>query len=402
MKAKHKDIIMFALPRWDGPFSSTAFSLAKEMARDTRVFYVDNPYTLKDLLMGWSSTQIKTRLGALLFGRQRCRVIDSSLPNLINVTPLLTFSINFLPSGGLYNLASSINNFLVTRCIKAIIRDYKIKDYIFINSYNPFYLKNIRSLTPSLTIYHCVDNISESKYISKHGSALERELITSFDLTITTSSRLRDYALQFSKSVVCLPNAADFQLFQQTFGRILPQPIELIERKGEKTIGYIGSVDHRIDYSILISIVKAYPTWTLLLVGPLSAEYENSGLGLFRNVVTTGSKKLIELPAYVHSMDCCIIPFLCNKLTESIYPLKLNEYLALGKPVVSTNFSADLTDFADVIKIADNKDEFIRSLQDEVQTDNPVSVSKRLERAKRNSWQSRIIDFWNVVEPYYK
>ena len=156
---------MFALPRWDGPFSSTAFSLAKEMARDARVFYVDNPYTLKDLLTDWRSAQIQSRLGALLFERKRYRVIDGSIPNLINVTPLLTFSINFLPSGGLYNLASSINNFLVTRCIKAIMRDYKIKDYIFINSYNPFYLKNIRSLKPSVTIYHCVDNISESKYI---------------------------------------------------------------------------------------------------------------------------------------------------------------------------------------------------------------------------------------------
>lgn len=402
MKAKHKDIIMFALPRWDGPFSSTALSLAKEMARDTRVFYVDNPYTLKDLLTGWSSPQIQRRLGALLFGRQRCRVIDSSLPKLINVTPLLTFSINFLPPGGLYNLISSINNFLVSRCIKAIIKDYKIKDYIFINSYNPFYLKNIRLLTPSLTIYHCVDNISESKYISKHGSALERELIASFDLTITTSSRLRDYALQFSQNVVCLPNAADFQLFHQAFGSNLPQPIELTERRGQKIIGYIGSVDHRIDYSILISIVNAYPSWTLLLVGPLSAEYENSGLGSFRNVITTGSKKLMELPSYVYSMDCCIIPFLCNKLTESIYPLKLNEYLALGKPVVSTNFSADLSDFGDVIKIAGNKDEFVRSLQSEVETDNPVSVSKRLERAKRNSWQSRIMDFWNIVEPQCK
>ena len=101
-------------------------------------------------------------------------------------------------------------------------------------------------------------------------------------------------------------------------------------------------------------------------------------------------------------MDCGIIPFLCNKLTESIYPLKLNEYLALGKPVVSTNFSADLTDFRDVIKIAGNKDEFIRSLRSEVQTDNSMSVSKRMEKAKRNSWQSRIVDFWNVVEPYCK
>lgn len=402
MKSKQKDIIMFALPRWDGPFSSTAFSLSKEMAKDTRVFYIDNPYTLKDLLTGWNNKQIRRRLMALLFGRHRYCKIDSSIPNLINITPLLTLSINFLPPGSLYNLLSSFNNFLVTRCIKAVIKDYRVKDYIFINSYNPFYLKNINSFNPSLTIYHCVDDITESKYIAKHGSSLERELITLFDLTITTSSRLKEYALRFSKNVFCIPNAADFQLFQQALNKDLPKPIELREVNDQRIIGYIGSVDHRIDYAILLTIAKIYPDWILLLVGPLSIEYENSGLSSLKNVITTGSKKLVELPAYIRYMDCGIIPFLCNRLTESIYPLKLNEYLALGKPVVSTGFSADLTDFHDVIKIASNKDEFVRSLLSEVQEDSPARVTKRLERAKKNSWETRIVEFWNIVEPYCK
>src|SRR5688500_1075094 len=81
------DIIMFALPLWDGPFYSTALSLSKELARDNRVFYIDNPFTLKDVLTGFRNQLIRKRLPALLLGQRRFRAIDPSLPNLIAVTP---------------------------------------------------------------------------------------------------------------------------------------------------------------------------------------------------------------------------------------------------------------------------------------------------------------------------
>ena len=88
-------------------------------------------------------------------------------------------------------------------------------------------------------------------------------------------------------------------------------------------------------------------------------------------------------------MDCCLIPFVRSKLTKSIYPLKLNEYLAAGKPVVSTSFSSDLNDFKELIKIAGDKKKFLEYVKLEITEDNESKKSDRINIAKSNTWESR-------------
>src|SRR6185295_10209627 len=100
---RNKDIIMFALPRWDGPYFSTALSIAKELSRTNRVFYVDNPFTIKDMMAGFFTKQIRLRMMAFFFGLRQYRRIDPDNPNLINVTPRLTLPINFLPPGRMHH-----------------------------------------------------------------------------------------------------------------------------------------------------------------------------------------------------------------------------------------------------------------------------------------------------------
>ena len=225
-------------------------------------------------------------------------------------------------------------------------------------------------------------------------------MIQTFDLTLTTSQRLCEYASHLSKHTFCLPNAADFKLFQQARERNIERPKE-IEQVHQKIIGYIGHLDHRIDYDLLAEIATLHPEYVLLLVGPTNLSYERSRMEKIPNIITTGSKLLSELPAYVRFMDCGIIPFLCNKLTESIYPLKLNEYLAAAKPVVTTNFSPDLNEFKDVIKIASTKMEFVASLSDELRTDSEEKQLSRVKKAAGNTWEARVQEFWRIVDPYY-
>ena len=97
----------------------------------------------------------------------------------------------------------------------------------------------------------------------------------------------------------------------------------------------------------------AYPNHTLLLVGPVnSPEPAQIGLDQLLNVLFVGSRPLHELPPLLQYMDVVLIPFQCNTLTESIYPLKINEYLAAGKAVVSSDFSTDIRSFAPLIYLA--------------------------------------------------
>ncbi|MBX2898314.1 MAG: glycosyltransferase [Cyclobacteriaceae bacterium] len=388
----YPDVVMLALPRWDEKFSSTAFSLAKQLAMQTRVFYIDNPYTWKDVLASNRNPSVLKRIPALIWGRKWFCYPDPVQPNLVAVTPPVIFPINFLPHGAIYRLFARINNTLVKLCLTRVLRAYHIHNFIFVNSYNPFYLLDVENFKPRKKIYHCVDNISASKYVGKHGAYLEPEMIRKFDLTLTTSSKLTTYARQFTKSVCLLPNAADFDLFSSPANR--PSTLSGLSKK---VIGYIGSVDHRVDYNLLKSLAISLPDYTLLLVGPLSSEFEVSGLGNLKNVVTTGAKDIKELPNYLSVMDCAIIPFVCNELTSCIYPLKLNEYLAAGKPVVATPFSVDLNNFKTVILVAEAK-AFVAAIELALKDRGVDAVLRRKEVAASNTWKSRVDEFWKLID----
>src|SRR5690606_9247817 len=111
-------------------------------------------------------------------------------------------------------------------------------------------------------------------------------------------------------------------------------------------------------------------------------------------------KKIEELPNYLQKFDCAIIPFKCNKLTKSIYPLKINEYLAGGKPVVTTNFSEDIRLFKDVIFIADTDDDFLQYIDIAIGQDNVELAQKRMMFSSNNTWVNRVAEFWKIISEF--
>ncbi len=115
------------------------------------------------------------------------------------------------------------------------------------------------------------------------------------------------------------------------------------------------------------------------------------------NVVFAGPRKITELPAFLQYFDCVIIPFRKNTLTKSIYPLKINEYLAAGKPVIATHFSEDIYTFHDVAYIADSHEEFIQLIDMAIDENNAALQEKRVAVASQNTWAARVSQFWNIL-----
>jgi teichuronic acid biosynthesis glycosyltransferase TuaH len=392
------DIVMLALARWDGPYASTAFSLAQELSKNNRVFYIDNPFTLKDVATNLHKPQIQSRLTPLFTGQHIGKQIYDHNPNLINLRTKAVIPINFIPYGKLYSSLSRVNNHVVNQALRSAIKRYDISRFIFINSFNPFYLQDVTEFNPELTVYHCVDNIAESKYIGKHGKVLEADIMREYDVTITTSKKLHEMALRHASNVYCLPNAADFNHFQKAVHEPLLRPVELKGLESKKIIGYIGHVDFRIDYELLNTLSRTHADKIILMVGP-EHEADKDKLERLPNVISTGKKSFSDLPAYLKYIDCAIIPFLRNDLTASIYPLKLNEYLAAGKPIVTTGFSPDLEDFGNTIRVENTIDGFVRTVGEEIATDAEPKRKLRMEMASHNTWEARVEKFWEIVTP---
>ncbi|MEM8906893.1 MAG: glycosyltransferase, partial [Bacteroidota bacterium] len=319
--------------------------MAKEFAKSHRVFYINHPYSIKDY---FSELQAHpARKTALRRGQVRYEQDEQMPDQFYSVIPPLTLPVNKLPKSWLYRTAAAFNHRQLHHTVRQIIKDHQVKHYLYLNCFDPFFAPILPpDLNASLYIYQCVDDISQNQYTARHGTYLEEKAIAAADLTLVTSKELFRLKSPLTPNIHILNNAADTSNFQKALHIDYPKPQEIAAIKG-KIIGYIGNLDElRVNYPLLKQVALAHPDKTLVLVGPINNSiYQEIGLDQLPNVRFTGGKSIEALPPYLRYFDCTIIPFHCNTLTKSIYPLKINEYLAAGKAVVATNFSPDIESF---------------------------------------------------------
>ncbi|MEM1322243.1 MAG: glycosyltransferase [Bacteroidota bacterium] len=398
-KYSNYDVVIMGMFRWDGPYSSISIALAKEFAKTNRVFYLNHPYSLKDYFSLLKGEEKRARRNALRRGQLHYEK-DPQLPdNFHSVFLPITLPINFLSKGGLYNRLNAFNNHKIQKAIQQLVKEKNIKQFLYVNCFDPYFAPVLKApLQPALNIYQCVDDITQEAYIARHGEYLEEAAIRAADLTLVTSAELYRLKSPFTPSIHTLNNAADISNFRRAAEESFDRPEELKGLKG-KVIGFFGNLDNlRMDYPLLKSIAEAHPDKHLLLIGPLNnTEYQTIGLDQLPNVILTGPKHISELPAYLHYFDCAIIPFLCNKLTRSIYPLKINEYLSAGKPVISTPFSEDIKSFGEYIYLAKEPTEFSQQIERAIGEDSKHKRAERIALAGTNTWTARVEQFWTIV-----
>ncbi len=397
---RDSDLIIFSFSRWDAQYTSPAFSMAKEFAKTNRVFYIDHPFTLKNLFLEIHQPRIRRRLKALLLG-QNIYTHSTRYPDkLTMVTPRVSIPINFLPEGKLYDRLSQFNDKLAFDLIRQVIRDHDIKKFVFFNAFDPYFCRDFPDdIQPLRKVYLSMDDLTQAPYTARHGTRLEADIVRKFDVTLTTSRELRRLKLRHSDRVYLHPNAADFSSFQRALHETFERPKELAPAEGKKVIGYAGNIDTRIDYALLKAVIDYHPDKMIVMVGPVNtSEARAIGLANHPNVIMVGSRRIEELPAYLRYFDCALIPFKKNTLTRSIYPLKINEYLAAGRPVVATDFSEDIKSFSDVIYIGRETGEFVQAIDQAIQENNSDRIHARAAVANTNTWTARVGQFWDILE----
>lgn len=394
-------IFIISMSRWDGDVSSASLALAKVLSRTNPVYYIDYPYSWADVWRQRKTATLKRRMPALFYGKNYLVPVAGQSPYLVGATPKPGLPIFSLPPGVLYNIGAHYNNHRIAALVKRIIKEKKIKEYLFINSFNPSYLSKINHyLQPTLSVYHSRDAIEE---IKSSWLPMENDCVQQYDMAMATSKQLcRNIASRNNRTVNYFPNGGDIQLFKTAIEKVLPMPVEL---QGITTpiIGYTGAVCQRIDYELLVKIASANTDKTIVLVGPrLDKQFTSINLDAIPNIVFTGTKKIDQLPAYLQYFDCAIIPFVKNNFTGGIYPLKINEYLGAGKAVITTNFSEDIASFKDHVYLADTHEEFLDAINKAINDNSLVRMQERLQAAAGNAWEERMKLFWQLAWTAYQ
>jgi teichuronic acid biosynthesis glycosyltransferase TuaH len=401
MLKKH-DIIISSLFRTDNPYLSAPLCFAKELAKTHRVFYINHPYSVKDLWTGRKNEKLRERSPSLLRGKPHFETVEGMPENFIAATPPLTLPINFLPEGKLHETFHTYNQKQIEKTVRQIKDDFQVKDFIYFSCFDPFFLPvSPKKLGAFLNIYQSVDDISTESYIAKHGVRLENEAVKNADLTLVTSSNLWRKLKDIQPETYIMHNAVDLSIFQNIPFGSFEKPAE-IKHIESKIIGFVGNLDPvRLDYALLRKIAEVHTDKTLLLIGPInSPEVYTQGLDKMPNVILTGGKNINDIPHYLKYMDVCILPSLLNKMSKSVYPMKINEYLAGGKAIIATNFSEDIRSFSEHIHIARDHDDFIRLIDIAVDDYSNEKIEKRVLVASKNTWGDRVNEFWNIIDKH--
>jgi teichuronic acid biosynthesis glycosyltransferase TuaH len=168
-------------------------------------------------------------------------------------------------------------------------------------------------------------------------------------------------------------------------------PVHALAQNWAKPVfGYTGTIHgDRVDVNLIAAVAQIYPSATIAMVGPnLLEQTDQQALDQFSNVVFTGSQPYLDLPNIMRAFDVCMVPHLVTPFTESLNPIKLWEYLAAGKPIVSTNV-AGFRDFPELLFVAQTHADFKENLSAALSADKSA-VNDRQDVAKLHSWDSRL------------
>ncbi len=262
--------------------------------------------------------------------------------------------------------------------------------------YTPYNAYQIGRLFDYRRVYECVDDFCAARGLINADvvNRLETELLKKADLVIVTADRLAEKLKKRSARLFVSHNAADFEHFNKASEQSLPIGEELREIKGP-VIGFLGSISYWVDLELIARLAQARPQWTFVLVGPVRTD-----VGCLRrlpNVRIIGRRPYEKLPQYLRRFDVCLNPYKSDGVAQSASPLKLYEYLASGKPVVSSDMP-EARRFSPVVSLAHTAKEFENRIENALREDNSGRREQQYAIARENDWNSRFAQLESRVE----
>jgi len=350
------DLVCLSHLRWDFVYQRPQHLLSR-CAKQRRVFFVEEP----------------------IFGQGPSRLDVTQREDGVHVV------VPHLPEGLSNEVAvEAIQQAMIDR----LFAEHQIRDYV-LWYYTPMAVGWTRHLKPLATVYDCMDELSAFKNAPRALREREAELFRRADLVFTGGQSLYEAKRDQHANVYAFPSSIDRAHFAQARNR-MEEPADQAGIPHPR-MGFFGVVDERFDIELLDAISDARPDWNFVIIGPV-VKINEEDLPRRANIHYLGSKSYKELPAYLAGWDVAALLFARNDSTRFISPTKTPEYLAAGRPVVSTSIRDVVRPYGKLglVRIADDAAEFVKAAAE-------IGMDERVEDA---AWLARVDEFlakisWN-------
>ncbi|MFN2493088.1 MAG: glycosyltransferase family 1 protein [Pyrinomonadaceae bacterium] len=324
------DLICFSHLRWDFVYQRPQHLLSRA-ARERRVFVFEEP----------------------IFDNGSMRLDVSEHDDGVYVV------VPYLPEG----LSSEVaTNAVLRKMVDRVFGQHEITDFV-LWYYTPMALSFTQHLKPLATIYDCMDELSAFKGAPPSLKKSEELLFSRADLVFTGGQSLYEAKRNQHSSVYAFPSSIDCAHFGKA--RTLTSEPDDQRDIPHPRLGFFGVIDERFDIDLLDCMARMKPEWQFVMIGPV-VKIDPLTLPRRKNIHYLGGKSYKELPSYLAGWDVALLLFARNEATRFISPTKTPEYLAAGKPVVSTSIRDVVRPYGEqgLVKIADTGPEFIAAVEE--------------------------------------
>ena len=258
---------------------------------------------------------------------------------------------------------------------------------------HPFWGAVIARSMFSKIFYDCIDELRI--FVGNNSPArfesYEQRLIANADGVFVTARALEERLRSIGRDVPVtrIPNGVDYDWFvERSRTSEISGELDGLERP---IVGYVGALSSWIDYNLLSSVAELLPDVSFVFVGPIEDRSSVKGLTTKRRCVLLGIQPYDSVPSFINAFDVCLIPFRQGDIARTTNPIKIYEYFALGKPVVTTPVD-EVAEFRSrgLVYWAESHEDFARCIRDALGENDPRKKEGRMEIARQNSWSSRV------------
>ncbi|AEG94391.1 glycosyltransferase [Ramlibacter tataouinensis] len=273
---------------------------------------------------------------------------------------------------------------VLQQMVMQAMAEENVKDY-WVWFYTPMAYPLASEMTPRGVVYDCMDELAAFKNAPRQLLQRENALFKAADLVFTGGPSLYQSKRTRHPSVHCFPSSVD----AKHFARNVPDhPLQA--QLPHPRVGYCGVIDERVDLGMVAALADARPEWQVVMVGPV-VKIDPASIPQRPNIHWLGQQSYDDLPAFISGWDVCMLPFALNEATRFISPTKTLEYMACGRPSVSTAIKDVVEPYGHVVPIVSTPEEFVAAC-DEILARTPelqLRHAKALaEVVARTSWDA--------------
>jgi glycosyltransferase involved in cell wall biosynthesis len=380
-----REIICLSTQDWRGLWTRKQRFMHMFAGSGNRVLYIETPVHLLGLDV---LPRDLSRFWRFLKGP---RPIE---PNLHAAT--LPILLPFFQMGHSINAA---NHVIVVAMLRRWMRSLDFRKPL-LWLYTPFSEAVVRGLDHSASVYECVDEFRAARGFVRANviGAMEDSLLRQVDVTFVTQENLLPRRAALCKNTFCVPNGADVESFRRAMQNG-SRPSVLIENLPRPRLAFVGHLQYWIDLELIRYLAERRPAWSIVLIGPVAPFVRADALRKLRNVHFLGRQPQSEIPFLLKGVDLCLNPYITGELADHCSPLKLYEYMAAGKPIVSTEMP-EAHKFPNDIVIGQSYEDFLKKC-DAILARLPESASvvqRRIDSAGAHSWENRFRTVNGLIE----